>query len=60
MLAFAEWLINEQKNKKERKNERHTSQISRESGHNNQQGKTAGGNPQVTQQTVPVFTVPEL
>ena len=59
MMTFAEWLISQQKKKKERKNERHPSQISREIGHINQQGKTAGGDSQVTQQTVPVFTVPE-
>ena len=60
MLAFAEWVLNQKQKKKERKDERHTSQISREIGHINQQGKTARGNPQVTQQTVPVLAVPEL
>jgi hypothetical protein len=43
MLAFAEWVLNQKQKKKERKDERHTSQISRESGYINQQGKTAGG-----------------
>ena len=60
MLAFAEWVLNQQKKKKERKDERHASQISREIGHINQQGKTAGGDQKVTKQTVPVFAVPEL
>jgi hypothetical protein len=60
MMMFAEWLLNQKKKKKECKNERHTIQIGGEIGHINQQGKTAGGNPQVTQQTVPVFAVPEL
>jgi hypothetical protein len=60
MLTFAEWLINEQKKKKERKNERHNSQINRKVWNVYQQGEVAGGDSQVTQQTIHVFTVPDL
>ena len=60
MLAFDEWVLNQKKKKKERKDERHNSQVGGESGHLNQQGETAGLDPQVTQQTVHLFTVPEL
>jgi len=60
MLAFAEWVLNQKKKKKERKDERHTSQIGGEIGHLNQQRQAVGLDPQVTQQTVPVFAVPEL
>jgi len=60
MLAFAEWVLNQQKKKKERKNERHTSQIGGEIGHVNQQGEAARSDSQVAQQTVHVFAVPEL
>ena len=60
MMMFAEWVLNQKKKKKERKDERHTSQIGGEIGHLNQQGKTAGLDPQVTQQTIYVFAVPEL
>jgi hypothetical protein len=41
MLAFAEWVLNQKKKKKERKNERHNSQIGRKSWNLNQQGKAA-------------------
>ena len=60
MLTFAEWLINQQKKKKEHKDERHASQIGGKSGDINQQGQAAGLDPQVTQQTIHVFAVPEL
>ena len=60
MLAFAKWVLNQKKKNKERKDERHSSQIGRESGYINQQGEAAGDDSQVTQQTVHVFTVPEL
>ena len=60
MLAFAEWVLNQKKKKKERKNERHIGQIGGESGNLNQQGEVARGDSQVTQQTVHVFAVPEL
>ena len=60
MLAFTEWILNQKKKKKERKDERHTSQIGGEIGHNNQQRQAVGLDPQVTQQTVPVLAVPEL
>ena len=60
MLAFAEWVLNQRKKKKERKDERHTSQIGGESGNLDQQRQAVGLDPQVTQQTVHVFAVPEL
>jgi len=60
MLAFSEWVLNQKKKKKERKNERHTSQIGGEGRHINQQGQAAGLDSQVTQQTVHIFAVPEL
>ena len=60
MLAFAEWVFNQKKKKKERKDDRHNSQIGGESGHINQQGEAAGDDSQVTQQTVHVFAAPEL
>ena len=60
MLAFAEWVLNQKKKKKEHKDERHNSQVGGESGHLNQQGEAAGLDSQVTQQTVHVFAVPEL
>ena len=60
MLAFAKWVFNQKKKKKERKDERHASQICGEIGHLNQQGQAAGLDSQVTQQTVHVFAVPEL
>ena len=60
MLAFAEWVLNQHKKKKERKDERHASQIDGEIGHINQQRQAAGLDPQVTQQTVHIFAVPEL
>jgi hypothetical protein len=60
MLAFAEWVLNQQKKKKERKDERHASQIGGEIRHLDQQRQATGLDPQVTQQTVHVFAVPEL
>lgn len=60
MLTFEEWALNQKKKKKERKDERHASQIGGEIGHNNQQRQVVGLDPQVTQQTIHVFAVPEL
>jgi hypothetical protein len=60
MLAFTEWVLNQKKKKKERKNERHDSQIGGEIGHLNKQGEVAGRDPQVTQQTIHVFPEPKL
>ena len=60
MLAFAECILNQKKKKKERKDERHTSQIGGKSGDINQQGEVARRDPQVTQQTIHVFTVNKL
>ena len=60
MLAFAEWVLNQKKKKKERKNERHVSKIDGEIGHIDQQRQAVGLDPQVTQQTIHVFAVPEL
>jgi hypothetical protein len=58
MLAFTEWILRAKRKKK--KDEQRSSQTHGESGNLNQQGQTARGNPQVTQQTVHVFAVPEL
>jgi hypothetical protein len=58
MLTFAEWVLNLKKKKKERKDERHTSQISGEIGHLDQQRQVVGLDPKITQQTVHVFAVP--
>lgn len=60
MMSFTEWVKSEKRKKKEKKDEQRGNQTYGESGHVDQQGKAAGGNPQVTQQTVHVFTVPEL
>jgi len=57
MLAFAEWVLNK---KKERKDERHTSKIGGESGHVNQQGEATRGYSQEPTNGVFVFAVPEL
>jgi hypothetical protein len=58
MLSLKEWM--RIRKKKEKKNEQRSSQTHRESGHVHQQGEVAGSHPQVTQQTVHVFAVPEL
>jgi triphosphoribosyl-dephospho-CoA synthetase len=58
MLKLKEWL--RIRKKKEKKNEQRSSQTHREVGNLNQQGEVARGNPQVAQQTVHVFAVPEL
>ena len=58
MIAFSEWV--KPKKKKERKDEQRNNQTHGESGNLNQQGKVTGGDPQVTQQTIHVFTVTEL
>jgi hypothetical protein len=58
MLGFKEWL--RIRKKKEKKNEQRSSQTHGESGNLNQQGQAARGNPQIAQQTVHVFAVPEL
>jgi hypothetical protein len=59
-LKFKGWVNQQIKKKKGKKNEQRSSQTHREVGNLNQQGQTAGGNPQVAQQTVHVFAVPEL
>jgi len=58
MLKLKEWL--RIRKKKEKKNEQRSSQTHREVGNLNQQGQATRGNPQVAQQTVHVFAVPEL
>jgi hypothetical protein len=58
MLGLEEWL--RIRKKKEKKNEQRSSQTHGEVGNLNQQGQAARGNPQVAQQTVHVFAVPEL
>jgi hypothetical protein len=60
MLAFTEWVLNQKKKKKERRDERHNSQVSGEIGNLNQQGEVAGLDPQVAQQTIYVFSEPKL
>jgi triphosphoribosyl-dephospho-CoA synthetase len=58
MLAFTEWVLRAKRKKK--KDEQRSSETHREVGNLNQQGQAARGNPQVAQQTVHVFAVPEL
>lgn len=58
MLAFSEWVLKAKRKKK--KDEQRSSETHGESGNFNQQGQAARGNPQVAQQTVHVFAVPEL
>lgn len=58
MLAFTEWVLRAKRKKK--KDEQRSSETHREVGNLNQQGEVARGNPQVAQQTVHVFAVPEL
>jgi hypothetical protein len=58
MLAFTEWVLRAKRKKK--KDECRSCETYREIGHVNQQREVAGGNPQVAQQTVHVFAVPEL
>ena len=58
MLKLKEWL--RIRKKKEKKNEQRSSQTHGEGGNLNQQGEVARGDPQVAQQTVHVFAVPEL
>jgi hypothetical protein len=58
MLSLKEWM--RIRKKKEKKNEQRSSQTHGESGNLNQQREVARGNPQVAQQTVHVFAVPEL
>ncbi len=58
MLRLEEWM--RIRKKKEKKNEQRSSQTYGEGGNLNQQGEAPRGNPQVTQQTVHVFAVPEL
>jgi hypothetical protein len=58
MLSLKEWM--RIRKKKGKKNEQRSSQTHGESGNVHQQREVAGSNPQVTQQTVHVFAVPEL
>ena len=60
MLAFVEWVLNQKKKKKERKNERHDSQVGGESGNLNQQGEVARLDSQEPTQAIHVFAEPEL
>lgn len=62
MLSFTEWLKVEKrmKKKKEKSDESRGNQTHGESGNFHQQGQALRGNPQVAQQTVHVFAVPEL
>jgi hypothetical protein len=60
MVSFAEWIRVEKRKRKEKKDEQRSSQADGESGNIHQQREVAGGNSQVSQQTVHVFAVPEL
>jgi len=60
MLNFTDWLKSEKRKKKEKKDEQRGSQTYGESGNVHQQGQAIGSNPQVAQQTIHVFAVPEL
>jgi hypothetical protein len=59
-LKFKGWVNQQIKKKKGKKNEQRSSQTHGEVGNLNQQGQTARGDPQIAQQTVHVFAVPEL
>ena len=58
MMAFSEWVI--LKKKKDRKDERHTSQVGGEIRNQNDEGEVTGSDSQVSAQRVFVFAVPEL
>jgi hypothetical protein len=58
MLAFTEWVLRAKRKRK--KDEQRSNQTHGESGNLDQQGEVAGSNPQVAQQTIHVFAVPEL
>ena len=61
MMSLIEWIHFEKKRKaKELANEPRSNQTHGEIGNFNQQGEIARGDTQVTQQTIHVFTVPEL
>jgi hypothetical protein len=64
MLTFKEWrkveATNPRKKKKDTNDEQRSSQTNGESGNVHQQGQADRGNPQVAQQTIHVFAVPEL
>jgi len=58
MLAFSEWV--KLKKKKERKDERYTSQVGGEIRNQNDEGEVTGSDSQVSAQRVFVFAVPEF
>ena len=60
MLTFAEWLINQQKKKKEPKNERHPSQTDSEIGHQDDQGEATGTDSQIPDQGVLVLAIKDI
>ena len=63
ILGFREWANDKtfiKKNKKDKKNEQSASQGRAEVGNVHQQGQAAGGNSEISQQTIHVFAVPEL
>ena len=62
MLSLNEWLKANKhiKKKKEKTNEPRGNQVNGEGGNDHQQGQTVGGHPQVSQQTVHLFPMPEL
>jgi hypothetical protein len=62
MLRLVEWIKVQKriKKKKEKTHEPRSNQANGEVGNDHQQGQIAGGHPQVTQQTVHLFPIPEL
>jgi hypothetical protein len=62
MLSLSEWLKVKKRMKKKKENgdEPRGNQTHGEGGNLHQQGQATRGNPQVAQQTVHVFAVPEL
>ncbi len=63
MVSFKRWVakpIYSKDKKRTKNNEPRGNQTYREGGNNYQQGQTAGSHPQVPQQTVHLFPVPEL
>jgi hypothetical protein len=58
MLSFKEWLLTQEKKKKDKKNERSTSQSNREIGNENKQGQTDRSDQEIESKGVFVFTEP--
>ena len=58
MLSFKEWLLTQEKKKKDKKNERSTSQSNREIGNENKQGQADRSDQEIKSKGVFVFTEP--